>query len=176
MEHGRRVVGRDDDGEPLARVPVPARVTGRDAAERLGELRQEPPCTADQEAVRRPRLVGAGKGGQELRLLLRADPRHLLEPSGCGRLAQLGRVADAERLRDQHRLLRPDSEVAPEADEVGLHFALELLQLGDLAGLDELLQPRLDARPDPAELATRPARTRSATGALVDRISSAARR
>ena len=48
---------------------------------------------------------------------------------------------------------RSDPEVPAEPDEVGRHFALELLQLGDLAGLDELAQLCLDAPADPAQLA-----------------------
>ena len=49
--------------------------------------------------------------------------------------------------------LRAQPEVAAEADEVGRQLALELGQLGDLAGLDQLLEPARDPRPDAAQLA-----------------------
>jgi hypothetical protein len=42
------------------------------------------------------------------------------------------------------------------ADEPGRELALELRELGDVAGLDELAQPPLDARSDPAQLAHAP--------------------
>ena len=68
-------------------------------------------------------------------------------------------------------------EVAAEADEPGHELALELAQLGDLPGLDQLAQPRLDPGPDAAQLAaTRPERTSSAIGTGAARIVSAARR
>ena len=46
---------------------------------------------------------------------------------------------------------RPSS--ARDADELRQRLRLELVQLGDLAGLDELAQPRLDPGPDPGQLA-----------------------
>ena len=54
---------------------------------------------------------------------------------------------------------RPSSR--PKPDDLGQHLALELAQLGDLAGLDELAQARLDRRADPAQLARRGRRARA---------------
>ena len=48
--------------------------------------------------------------------------------------------------------LRRDAEQRRDADELGQRLRLELVQLGDAAGLDELPQPRLDARPDSGQL------------------------
>ena len=45
---------------------------------------------------------------------------------------------------------------ARDADELRQRLGLELPQLGQLARLDELLQPRLDPRADPGELADTP--------------------
>src|SRR5581483_1036159 len=81
------------------------------------------------------------------------DPRHLAQATGRGRLAELGRRPYSERARDLHRLAGADPEVAAEPDEVRLHLALELLELRDLPGLDELLQAALDPPADPAQLA-----------------------
>ena len=69
---------------------------------------------------------------------------------------------------------RPSSRA--ERDELRLDLALQLLQLRQPPGRDELLQPPLDPRADATELPHAPARTSSATGARVSRTSSAARR
>ena len=58
-----------------------------------------------------------------------------------------------ERPRQLDRALGAEPEVAPEADEIGRQLALELGQLGDLAGLDQLAQPRLDSVADSTQLA-----------------------
>ena len=86
------------------------------------------------------------------------------------------RRADAERPRDLHRALRAQPEIAAETDQPGRQLALELRQLGDVARLHELAQPRLDPRADAAQLAhpTRPHELGDGTGA--PRIVSAARR
>ena len=99
-----------------------------------------------------------------------------LQPPRRGGLAQLVGGSDAERAADLDRALRPEAEQPPEADELRRDLALELVELRDPPGLDELAQPRLDPRPDAAQLSHAPARTSSATGAFVSRISSAARR
>ena len=71
----------------------------------------------------------------------------------------------------------PMPEKAAEPDELRPHVALELVELCDVARLDELAQAPGDARPDAAQLLDRgPRATSSATGAFVSRIVSAARR
>ena len=84
--------------------------------------------------------------------------------------------ADAERPRDLDRAFRAEPEIAPEADERRGELALELGQLLDLARLDELAQPRLDPRADPAQLAHPPVAHELGDGTGVARIVSAARR
>src|SRR5438034_727596 len=44
------------------------------------------------------------------------------------------------------------AEDAAEPDELRLYFTLELVELGDAAGLDELAQARCDPRADPTQL------------------------
>ena len=48
--------------------------------------------------------------------------------------------------------LRAEPDEAAEADELRLHLALELVELGDRPGLDELAEASGDPWPDPAEL------------------------
>ena len=72
--------------------------------------------------------------------------------------------------------LRREPEQRADADELRERLRFQLAQLRELAGLDELPQPRLDPGPIPASSRTRPARTSASTSAGVDRISSAARR
>ena len=68
-------------------------------------------------------------------------------------LPQLVRRANPERAAERDHALRPEADEASECDELRLDLALELLQLGEPAGRDELRQPALDAGPDAAQLA-----------------------
>ncbi len=52
--------------------------------------------------------------------------------------------------------LRREAKQARDADQLRQRLRLELLQLCQLAGLDELPQPRLDPRADAGELADSP--------------------
>ena len=94
--------------------------------------------------------------GLQLALGLRPDPGHLSQPALARRLAQLLEVADSEHAPDLEHPLDRDAEEAAEPGQLRRDLPLELPQLGDLAGLDELLQPPFDAGADAAELA-RPA-------------------
>src|SRR5205823_14364238 len=87
------------------------------------------------------------------RLHLRPDPAHLAQPSLGGRGAQLVRRPDPELSPDLDGSARADAEQPAERGELQRDVLLELAQLGDLAGLDELAEPRLDPGPDPAQLA-----------------------
>jgi hypothetical protein len=82
----------------------------------------------------------------------------MIRPLGWGFdcLPELGRRRDPESLPDLDRALRGEPEQPPEADELRPHLALELVELLDPPGLDELLQTRLDARPDAAQLPNAP--------------------
>ena len=64
------------------------------------------------------------------------------------RRAELVRRAHAERPGDLERAPGRQPEEAAQADEPGHEVALELAQLGDLPGLHQLAQPRLDPRAD----------------------------
>ncbi len=50
----------------------------------------------------------------------------------------------------------PEAHEPAERDELRLDFALELFELGDAAGLDELDEPALDPRADPAQVPDAP--------------------
>ena len=149
-----RPVARDDDGEPLRRVAPAARVARRDPAERLGDRLDERPAAVQQQRSRCCGLWLSRQRRAQLALGLGPDPRHLLQPSGLGRLAQLRERADAEHAADLEHALDRDAEEAPEPGELRRDLALELLQLGDLAGLDQL----------DAAAARSPARSRAARG------------
>src|SRR5581483_11972853 len=94
--------------------------------------------------------------GEDLRLRGRPDPRRLAQSSCERRGAKLRGRGDGERLRDRDDALRRQPEQAAGADELGLDGVLELIELFDSAGLDELAQARLDPGPDAAELAHAP--------------------
>ena len=106
---------------------------------------------AGQAAPRRLRLLRQRR--EHLRLGRGADSRRLAQPAGFGRCAQLVRRTDPERAAERHEPLRAEPEIAAERHELGLDLALQLLELGDPARLDQLAQAALDTRPDAAQLA-----------------------
>ncbi len=106
-----------------------------------------------------PSRASAGRPlerGADLRLRRRADARHLAQPSRRRGLAQLLGVADAERAAELDHALRRQPDEPAEADQLRPHLALQLVELRDPPRLDELAQPRLDRRPDPAQLPDAP--------------------
>ena len=90
---------------------------------------------------------------EQQRLGLGTDPRHVAQPPRRGGLAELVGGADVERPRKLDRASSAEPEVPTEADEIGRQLALELGELGDLAGLDQLAEPRRDSVADSAQLA-----------------------
>ena len=83
---------------------------------------------------------------------LRPDPGNALEPAGLSCVAKLVDRADAERRPDLDHPLWSHAQETAEADELGLHVAFELVQLGDPSSLDELAETRGDPWTDPAEV------------------------
>ena len=156
LEHGAGIRRGADDGQPLVRVAPAPHVAGRLAVERRRDAADELQRAVEQEPAPRSRHGFAGQRLEQPRLGLRPDPRHGAQAARGGRLAQLGGRPDAERPRELDRALRAQAEVAAQADQLGRELALELRQLGDRAGLDELAQPRLDPGADPAQLARPP--------------------
>ena len=155
-EDGARVLHGADDGEVLARVAPAANVASGLGVERGGDGVHELAGAVEQEPLARAALGFLRQGLAQLGLGLGADAGHGAEAAFGGGLAQLFGGADAEGARDLDRAPRAEPEVAAEADEVGGELALELGELGDLAGVDELAQARLDAGADAAQVAHAP--------------------
>jgi hypothetical protein len=172
------------DGEPLARVAPAPDVAGGRTAERRGDPADQIARAVQEESVPRPRSrhlppgrLGRGHSAQRLpepRLGLRPHPEHFAQAPGRDGLAELVGGAHAERPRGLDRPLRPESEVAAQADQVRRHLALELGELGDPARLDELAEPAIDARSDPAQLPRPPVADELGHGSAAARIVSAA--
>src|SRR5206468_3997818 len=110
------------------------------------------PGAVDRETAAGAAAV-AREPGEDLPLCRGPDPLHLAQPSCLDGVAQLVRRADAELAADGNEPLRREADEAGEGDERRLDFTLELLEPGEASRLDELLQPPLDPRPDPAQLA-----------------------
>ena len=144
------------DREPLARVAPPPHVAGHLAAEELRDPADELPRLVEQQPALRPRLGLARERLEDPRLVLRADPGHGPQPAGGRGGAELLGGADAERAGDVDRPPGAEPEIAPEPHQARGEVALQLGELGDLPGLDQLAQPRLDPGPDPPQL-THPA-------------------
>jgi hypothetical protein len=122
----------------LRRVPPTAWIARGLASQLLGDRLHERSAPVELE---RPDGRGARlalERGLELALGLRPDPGHLSQPALARRLSQLLEVADSEHAPDLEHPLDRDSQEAAEPGELRRDF-LELPQLGDLAGLDELL-------------------------------------
>ena len=102
----------------------------------------------------RPRRLRAlaRESREDLSLGLRADPFHVAQAACfCGGAQLVGR-ADAERAPERDHALRSEADEPAERNELRLDLALELLELGDATGLDELDEPALDPRADPPQV------------------------
>ncbi len=137
-QHGARIRRSADHRQQLAGISPAPHVTGRHTVERGRDAPDQLPRAVEQEPAPWSRLGLAGKRFEQLRLDLRPDARDRPQPARGRRFAKLVGGADVERARKLDGALRPEPEVAPEADEIRRQFALELRQLGDLTRLDEL--------------------------------------
>jgi hypothetical protein len=156
VEQRGRVGRHADDGQHLAGVAPAADVAGHDALERGRDALGELAGAGEQEPGARARLWVAGERGHEPRLGLRADAGDVGQAARGGGLAQLVGRAHLERAGDLQRPPRGQAEVAAEPDQLRRQLALELGELRDPAGLDELAKPPFDATSDPAQLAHPP--------------------
>ena len=169
VEQRRRARRGDDDGEVLAtrrasvagRPPRPRRAPPRSLHERAA-LR----FSSSRAAAGARRLAAAPR---QLRAPSRPDPGHLARrpPRAASRSSASVRTPSARPISTHP--LRPDPRNRPSADQLRRDLALELVQLRDLAGLDELPQPPLDPRPDPAQLAHPALRARARRPARASR-------
>src|SRR4029453_9633318 len=133
-----------------------ADIAGGLTVEGVRDASHELPGAVEQQATQRSGLGLASERLEEPRLGLLPDPRNGPQPTRRRRLAKLVGGTDAEGPSELHRALRPQPQVAPQADEIRRDLALQLRQLGDRARLDALAQPRLDPRSDPAQVARPP--------------------
>ena len=151
VEQGLGLRGRADDGEVERRIRPAAWITCHLAAEYRCDLLEQGtrPVQQHASALRAALLL---ERVQHSPLRLRADAGNGGQASFTCRCTELVRGRDAEGSTDLHHPLRPDAQVAPEPDELWLHLSLELVQLRDASGLDELLQACGDARSDSTQL------------------------
>ena len=174
LARGRGIVGRDDHGEARRLVHPAPRVAGRVPAERRGDRRSARGRAGAAGRVAR-RCVLLRERGEDPRLALRPDAGHLAQTALLRGPPQLAGGRDVERRADLDRALGAEPEHPAERDELERRRAAQLGELRDLARLDELPQPRLDAAPDAAQLAhpalpherrhRRPARARTSSAA-----------
>ena len=117
----------------------------------LGDVLDQRPCAVDRQPARGSAWLGR-ESLEEARLGHGADAAHRAKPAGERGGPELVRRVDVQRPPDLEHPLRRDADEAPEADELRLHLPLQLLELGDRAGLHQLGQARGDAGADPAQL------------------------
>ena len=142
------IVARDDDGELVRQVARSA--AGRRRRRRRARPRSD--SVSSQRAVERqpaarlePRPV---ERGQDLRLGRRADARHLAQPLRSAASRSSSAVETPSALPSSTSRCGPRPDEAPEPDELRANARLELVELGEPPGLDELAQPRLDRAAD----------------------------
>ena len=152
LQHRLRLFGRHHHREPLRGIQPAARISGGNAAERLGDRLDQRTAPMEQQRPRRRLARLPRQRLEQLPLRLRPDPRHLPKAALARCLAQLLECPHAEHSPDLEHPLDRDAEEAAEPRQLGRDVALELLQLRDLAGLDELSKPPLDPGPDAAQL------------------------
>ncbi len=142
-----------DDGEAVRELAAAARIARRLAAERRRDLLDESPGAVQSHPTCRTRRPELGEPLLDPGSRLRADPRHAVEPARRGGVAQLRERPDPERVPELAHALRGEPEQPADADELREHLVLQLAQLGQVAGLDELTQAGLDPGADSGELA-----------------------
>ena len=166
----------DDDREVERGIRPAARITCNLAAQRRRDLLEQRARPVQGHPFCGCGLPSRSSAAEQPLLRLRPDPGHRRQPACAAASLNSSAVETSSACPDLHHPLRADPEKAAEPDELGLHFAFELVELRDRPGLDELAQARRDAGADPAQLLDAAGRTSSATGACVARIVSAARR
>ena len=152
VEHRRRIGRRDDGCEHARRVDPAARVPCDLAAERVRDRADELARLGEHEAARRPLLGAARQPLDQLALGGSADAAHGAQPAAerCGP-ELLGRP-HVERLADLEHALRADADQPSEADQLGTQLALQVVELGDPARRDKLVETGRDAGADPSQL------------------------
>ena len=157
-------------GRAPRRRPRAARTSRASAAGRRPSRRRAPsampPTSSRARGSSDARAAAAALGSRASASRICASsfgptPGTVAQAPGRGRLAELLRRAHAERPRDLDRAPGGQPEVAAEPDQPGRELALELGQLRDLPGLQQLPQPRLDPGPDPAQLLHAPLSARA---------------
>ena len=157
---GRRSGRGADDGEVERGIRPAARIAGHLAAERR---RRSPraghaPGSASGPSAAAACPLGRGRQAAAAPSAARCRARTSAGPARAAVLNSSA-VEISERAADLDHPLRRDPEKAAEPDELGPHFALELVELRDRPGLDELAQasPRCPGRSRCSSW-TRPAR------------------
>jgi len=144
---GRGGIARDGDYDEGVRCVHAAADVARDLpADRVGDALEELAASVQEEAASlagralEPRPKSLGR--------LRPDPGRVPDRPVLDRAGELGGRADAEGARRVERALRGQAEVAAVTDHLGRDRPLELLELFEPPGLDELDELGLDARAD----------------------------
>jgi hypothetical protein len=145
------VIRAADDREVERGVGPAARIAGDLTAELVGDLLEQRTRAVERHALLL-RPLGVFESLQQAPFGLRPDSGDGCQPAVARSLAKLLGSRDAERAADLDHALRSHAEEASEPDQLGLHLALELVELGDAARLDELAQSSRDPRADPAQL------------------------
>ena len=157
VQHGARVGGGAHDRELLARVAPAPRVARDLAAEDVRDAAGQLAGVVEQQALARARLAPHAPSASSSRASVFGPipgARCSLPASAASRSSSAVRTSSARASSTD--AARAQAQVPPEPDEVGRELTLELGQLRDRAGLDQLAQPRRDALADAAQLAHAP--------------------
>ena len=165
------------DSELLVHVAPAPRIAGDLAAESLRDPLEQSARLVEEHPATRPRPLRLRQRGKQLRLGLRPDPRHLCQPPLGGRRAELVHRPHAQRTRrSRSRASARSPSNRPNPTSSGA-TSLSSSSSSAIRPVSTSSSRRASMPgPIPRNSRARPARTRSAIGAFVSRIISAARR
>ena len=135
----------------MRQLAEPARRACNLAVQSRRDVLRKGTTPSDRQSPRGSRF--ARERVEDLRFGDGPNARNLTKAAALRGLHKLVHRPQIKMARDMNCPLRGEAEHAPESDESRIELRLEIAELRDLAGLDQLAQLRLDSRANAAHVA-----------------------